>query len=65
VSIYVCNATTGALYASHNFATGSLSFTYTLPTALTVGVPAPGIIVFPNAGATKGSTVALSWTVID
>jgi hypothetical protein len=65
VSIYVCNASTGALYTSHSFATGSLSYTYTLPTSLTVGVPAPGIIVFPNAGAAKGSTVALSWTVTD
>ena len=65
VSVYVCNASTGALYASHNFAAGALGYTYTLPTSLTVGVPAPGIIVFPNTGATTGSTVAISWTVTD
>jgi hypothetical protein len=65
VSIYVCNATTGALYASHSFATGPLSYSVTLPFSLTVGVPAPGIIVFPNSGATTGSAVAISWIVTD
>jgi hypothetical protein len=65
VSVYVCDATNGTLFASHNFATGALSYSATIPTSLMVGSAAPGIIVFPNAGAATGSTVAVVQTVTD
>jgi hypothetical protein len=65
VSVYVVDVTNGAIAAQHNFATGALSYSVTLPTSLTVGAPSLGLVVFPNAGAAKGTAVAVVQTVTD